>query len=82
MIVIFVINGEDVPIEADDSNTLENIRNQVLVSSHNTGRSPEDWVIRNEKGELLEPASLITDASIKNGSKLFLTLKIGLGGGK
>lgn len=81
MILIFLINGEDVPVETDELEFLYKARNKALADSHNTGRPAEEWEIRNEKGELLDPNTRVSFGNdLKNGSKLFLTLEVGFGG--
>jgi hypothetical protein len=80
VILIFIINGEDVPVEMSMEDILARARNKALGDSHNTGQPPDEWEIRNEKGHFLDSQSTIGSHALKNGSKLFLTLKVGLGG--
>lgn len=74
---LIFITGEDVRVEVGDD-TLADARETALAQSHNTGRPAEEWEIRNEKGTLLPPSTSV-DQFINN-ERLFLTLKVGIGG--
>jgi len=80
LILIFIINGEGVPVSCNTDDYIGTARNLALSESHNTGRPPNEWEIRNEKGYLLDPELTIDDHGLKNGDKLFLTLQVGVGG--
>ncbi len=53
--IIFIINGENVDERCGQDECLSAPRARALESSQNLGRAPEDWEIRNEKGERLAP---------------------------
>jgi len=80
IILIFIVNGEDVAVENSPEDSLDSARDKALTSSHNTGRPLNEWEIRNEKGELLNPKDLISTIGATNGDKFFLTLEVGFGG--
>lgn len=78
--VIFVINGEAVPIEVlPPWASLSTARWLGLNDSGNTGRPPEEWEVRTEAGRLLDPETRIEDLD-QNNTYLFLSLRVGIGG--
>jgi len=81
MTLLFIINGEDVLVEAEPEETLGAARDQGLKQSRNTGRPPEDWTVRDETGKEIDPAALIESFGWPRKVRLFLSLKIGFGGG-
>lgn len=81
MVLIFIVNGEDVQVSADDGASLEWARDEALRLSHNTGRPPGDWEVRDLDGQFIEDLSKALDElGLTNGTRLFLTLKVGAGG--
>ena len=78
--IIFIVNGEDVSIKASSRTLLRTARNKALADSHNTGRPPEGWEIRDERGILLLPDQKIKSFGFSDRVRLFLTLKVGIGG--
>lgn len=79
--IVFVVNGEEVPLEVEDHMPLHAARNQALATSHNTGRPPDDWELRDINGNLLQDVSRpIGSYGFAAGVRLFLTLKVGAGG--
>ena len=79
--IVFIVNGEDVPVEASVHAPLLAARNKALADSHNTGRPPEEWEIRDERGELLPPDRKVEAFNFADRVRLFLTLRVGAGGG-
>ncbi len=78
--LIFVINGEDVEIKVNVNEPLSAARDQALAKSHNTGRPPNEWEVRDSNGIVLPVEQKIKEFHFENGTKLFLTLKVGAGG--
>jgi len=78
--IIFIINGEDVPIDVDASSSLRSARDKALVASHNTGRPHDEWEIRSEAGRVLCPDDPIDSMNFPRKVRLFLTLRVGAGG--
>lgn len=78
--IIFIVNGEDVPVNADVHAPLADARNKALADSHNTGRPPEEWEVRDERGVRLQPDQKVKAFSFPDRARLFLTLQIGVGG--
>ena len=81
MILIFIVNGEDVQVSTDSEASLEWVRDKALRLSHNTGRLPGDWEVRDLDGQLIEDLSrTIGELGLTSGTRMFLTLKVGAGG--
>lgn len=79
--LVFVVNGEDVSVEVRRDAPLDEARGQALTRSQNTGRPAADWEIRDQHGQQLDPRLPVgTYSSIREGGRLFLTLKTGAGG--
>lgn len=78
--LVFIINGEDVPVKTNPHAPLQAARAKALAESGNTGRPPEEWEIRSESGMLLDPNQTPEDLHLKENTRLFLTLKVGAGG--
>lgn len=78
--IVFVVNGEDVPVTVNPHEPLGAARNKALSLSKNTGRPPEEWEIRDEAGTPLDPGQKIATFGFGPRVRLFLTLKVGAGG--
>jgi hypothetical protein len=80
MKLIFVIQGEDVPMPAEAGDTFSSLRARALAVSRNTGRPESDWEIRNEHGRLLSEQRSVADSEVADGELVFLSLRVGAGG--
>jgi hypothetical protein len=79
--LIFIINGENFPVDANDHAPLLVAVERALQLSGNTGRrDPREWEVRDSAGVLLEVDRSIRDLGLKNDARLFLSLKVGAGG--
>ena len=78
--LVFIINGVDYPVEVNVEAPLAVAVERALAESHNTGRPPDEWEVRNAAGVLLEKGRTIEDLGLKNGARLFLSLRVGAGG--
>ena len=78
--IVFIINGENVPVEADTNSPLHVARDLALTKSHNVGRPLHEWEIRDEMGELLWGDMTVESHGIPVNTQLFLSLKVGAGG--
>jgi hypothetical protein len=78
--LVFIINGMDYPIDVSVEAPLVTAVERALVESRNTGRPPSEWEVRNTSGVLLETGRTIEDLGLKNGTRLFLSLRVGAGG--
>ena len=80
MKLVFIINGEDIPVDCTEWLTLKIVREWAVVDSHNTGRPAEEWELRDERGVRLDPNRTVGSYSFRDRDRLFLTLQVGIGG--
>ena len=78
--LLFIINGDEVPITASPEETLAEARNVALEVSKNTGRTTEAWEVRKDSGELLDVRQTISGLALERHEKLYVTLRLGVGG--
>jgi len=78
--LIFIINGQDYPIEANTQAPLIEAVQRALAESDNMGRSPDEWEVRDASGVLLEKNRSPNDLGLIEGVRLFLSLSVGAGG--
>lgn len=78
--LIFIINGENFPIEVNGNAPLTSAVQRALAESRNTGRPPEEWELRDANGTLLDRHKTPNDLGLQNGTRLFLSLRVGAGG--
>ena len=78
--LVFIINGQDYPIEANVHAPLIEAVQRALAESNNTGRPPDEWEVRNASGVLLETNRTLKDLGLDDGARLFLSLRVGAGG--
>ena len=78
--LIFIINGEPLPVETNANAPLRAAVAKALSESGNTGRPPDEWEVRDSGGVLLDKNRSIDDLELKNGARLFLSLRVGAGG--
>lgn len=74
-----VVNGQPVSVSANVNAPLRTVVPEALRLSNNSGQPPENWELRDENGKLLDLGEKIED--LPPGTKLFLNLKAGVGGG-
>jgi len=80
MQIVFIIHGEDVPIDYVGWMSLGTARLLAVTESHNTGRPPEEWELRDERGVRLDPNRKVGSCGFRDRERLFLSLEIGVGG--
>jgi hypothetical protein len=79
--LIAIINGWDVEVKGMPvGRSLDEVRRIALKISNHTGQPAEQWEIRDETGQLLDPAQSIAETGWKPNERFFLTLKMGAGG--
>ena len=78
--LVFIINGVDVPIEANINQPLKVAMNKALKDSDNTGRPVDEWEVHTEEGQDLDPDKKVEDLELTGGARLLLNLKVGGGG--
>lgn len=79
--LIFIVNGENIPVEAVPTELLYKARNRALELSHNTGRPYDEWEVYNERGERIRPINSLTpeDLRLPAHTRLFASLRVGVG---
>jgi hypothetical protein len=75
-----VVNGTPTDVEANINAPLRTIVPEALHETGNTGQPPESWRILDAPGNQLDPSRKIEDYQFLSGTKLFLSLKEGVGG--
>jgi len=81
LLLTFVVNGEDIPIEVEEHERLHAAVSLALAKSGNVGRPPEEWELRYEDGTLIEDLTKpVNEYGFTPGVHLYLTLKVGAGG--
>ena len=75
-----VVNGRSVPVKIDLSAEIGEALVQALHKSGNSGQPVENWELRDASGHPIDTGQKIADSDIKDGAKLFLNLKAGVGG--
>lgn len=79
--LIFIINGENHPVETNVNAPLLSAVERALKDSQTSGRrDPGEWEVRDANGVLLELGKKIHDLGLTDGARLFLGLRVGAGG--
>ncbi len=78
--LIFIINGQDFAVEAHAHAPLLEAVRRALVESGNQGRPAEEWEVRNVSGVLLDKSKTPLELGLVDGTRLFLSLRVGAGG--
>ncbi len=78
--LVFIINGVDVPVDANINAPLKVARDKALRDSDNTGRAVDEWEIHTEDGKTLDPDKKVEALGLADGARLLLNLKVGAGG--
>ena len=78
--IVFIVNGETVPVPANMHEPLRAAMQKALEESHNTGRPPADWEIRDAQGTFLDRDRKLGDYQFPTGVRLFLNLQVAAGG--
>ena len=78
--LVFIINGENTPVETNLNAPLGAAVERALSQSGNTGRPLNEWEVRDSSGVLLETGRTVKELGLKDGARLFLSLRVGAGG--
>jgi hypothetical protein len=78
--ILVVVNGQPVHLEASLNESLKTLVDQALTKSGNSGQPAQNWVLRDSEGHELDLDRLVGEFHFKEGTKLFLSLKAGVGG--
>jgi hypothetical protein len=81
--LIFIVNGDDTRVVTNPSLPLRIAVERALVESGNSGRqNPDEWEVRDLAGVLLDMQLSPEKLRLSEGSRLFLSLRVGAGGCK
>ena len=75
-----VVNGQPVPVKVGQDAQIGEAVAMALKDSGNSGQPIENWELRDASGQVIDIGNKIADSGIKEGAKLFLSLKAGVGG--
>ena len=78
--LIFIINGENFYVETNINAPLTAAVQRALSESGNSGRPLSEWEVRDSAGALLDMTRTVKELGLKNGARLFLSLRVGAGG--
>jgi hypothetical protein len=78
--LVFIINGQPLPIETNANAPLRSAVQRALSESGNTGRPADEWEVRDANGILLETSRKVSDLDLSDGTRLFVSLRVGAGG--
>lgn len=78
--LLIVVNGQPISLEANQNEPLRALVNEALGKSGNSGQPAENWELRDAAGNILDLNRRVGDFQFKEGTKLFLSLKAGVGG--
>ena len=77
---IIVVNGHPVPEKAGLDDQIGEVVARALKESGNSGQPIDSWELRDDSGQIVDMGRKIGELGIKEGAKLFLNLKAGVGG--
>ena len=75
-----IVNGQPVPVKIDLYAEIGEAVQQALKDSGNSGQPIDNWELRDASGHPIDAGQKIAGSGIKEGAKLFLNLKAGVGG--
>lgn len=78
--LVVVVSGEPVTVEINGKQTVAQLIHKALQHSGNQGQDPDQWELRTQSGELLDPASHLGSVGIHEGTTLFLNPRAAAGG--
>ena len=78
--ITIVVNGQPVEVKVGLDEQIGEAVAYALKESGNSGQPAERWELRDENGQPIDTGKKIAESGIKEGAKLFLNLKAGVGG--
>lgn len=78
--ITMVVNGQPVVIKATKGQRLSEVRHKALEETQNLGQPPENWEIKSEAGDVLDPEKKVGEFDFGDQVTLFLSLKAGVAG--
>jgi hypothetical protein len=80
--VIVVVSGIDQPVTVNIHQDVEHLAKEALRESGHEGQPLEDWELKDAGGVIIPFSTRIEDAGIGEGTKVYLSPKVGTGGGR
>jgi hypothetical protein len=80
IVLSIVVNGKPVGVEGNFNSPLHTIAKEALRKSGNTGQQLENWELKDADGNILDMNRKIEEFGFTEGTTLFLTPGIGIGG--
>lgn len=78
--IVIVVNGTPVNEKVHVDDQVDEVVARVLKESGNSGQPLDSWELRDESGQIIDFGRKFRNLDIKEGAKLFLALKAGVGG--
>jgi hypothetical protein len=78
--ITVVVNGAPTMVESTERELFGDVRKQALDQTGNLAQPPENWELKNEAGETLDPAKKVGDYHFGHEVTLFLSLAAGVAG--
>jgi hypothetical protein len=75
-----IVNGTPTEVVVEGNAPLETIIPKALHQTGNSGQPPQNWELKDAQGNLLDLQKKIKDYNFPEDTKLFLSLKAGVGG--
>jgi len=75
-----VVNGTPTEVKVNENEPIKAIIPIALHQTGNSGQPPENWELKDAEGNLLQLDKKVGDFHFRPGTKLFLSLKAGVGG--
>jgi hypothetical protein len=75
-----VVSGQATVVETNVKAPLIEVIQKALQQTGNEGQPPSNWELRDEGGNVLDPHTKVGDLHLTPTSKLFLSLRAGIGG--
>lgn len=67
-------------VETNTNAALASVIEKALKDAEQIGQPPDQWELKDEPGNVLEPQKKPSDYGLLNGATLYLSLKAGIGG--
>ena len=75
-----IVSGSDVAVTVNPSQRVEHVIREALRESGNQGQPVDQWELRRESGEVLNPGDRVGDIGLADGDVLTLQPRVGAGG--
>jgi hypothetical protein len=78
--IVVVVNTEDVSVSANVNQPLHAVAQQALKQSESKDRQLSDFDLKDANGNKLDLDAKVGDAGVRDGAKLYLSLRAGVTG--